>query len=142
MSTHPLQALLRRRHWVFDLDGTLTVPVHNFSKVPRLAREEGVLNLEADRKFDFWLCEQIKQKLGVPIDQDILTYIDQQPGPESARLHEQVACLGVGVESHSFFFFFFFFFFLSFFSSSDHIFVARRGRDYACQGTTSECWLP
>ncbi len=31
-----LRHLLRRRHVVFDLDGTLTVPVHNFLQVRSL----------------------------------------------------------------------------------------------------------
>ena len=34
---------LTRKHWVFDLDGTLTLPVHNFNEIcAELAVPEGV----------------------------------------------------------------------------------------------------
>lgn len=52
------------RGWIFDLDGTLTVAQHNF---PAIRRE-----------------------LGVPADEDILTYLESLPSSESKRLSAQL----------------------------------------------------
>lgn len=46
-------SLQQKRAWVFDLDGTLTRPVHDFT--------------------------YIRRSLGIPQDTDILNYISQQP---------------------------------------------------------------
>ena len=58
--------LLRRRHWIFDLDGTLTLPVHDFA--------------------------YIRHELGVPDGADILGYLASLPAgeaaPRRARLDE------------------------------------------------------
>ncbi|QXG37105.1 HAD family hydrolase [Pseudomonas viridiflava] len=49
------------RHWVFDMDGTLTVPVHDFPA--------------------------IKRELGIPQDADILGHLAALPAAESAAKH-------------------------------------------------------
>jgi len=58
--------ILRRGHWIFDLDGTLTVAIHDFA--------------------------QIRAALGVPEGVDILGHLDALPEPEAlvarGRLHE------------------------------------------------------
>lgn len=59
-----MKALLSRKHWIFDLDGTLTVAVHDF--------------------------KAIKETLGIPPEADILGYLDALPPGESARLHSKL----------------------------------------------------
>jgi HAD superfamily hydrolase (TIGR01509 family) len=54
--------ILKRSCWIFDLDGTLTIPKHDF---PLIRRE-----------------------LGVPDDQDILGYLASLSKEESGPLHE------------------------------------------------------
>ncbi|MCD5994783.1 HAD family hydrolase [Pseudomonas sp. CDFA 602] len=49
------------RHWVFDMDGTLTVPVHDFPA--------------------------IKRELGIPQDDDILGHLAALPADESIAKH-------------------------------------------------------
>jgi HAD superfamily hydrolase (TIGR01509 family) len=60
------KSLATCRHWVFDLDGTLTLPVHDF--------------------------DYIRLELGVPAGSDILEWLgtlpDQEAGPRHARLNE------------------------------------------------------
>jgi len=58
------KALLSRKHWIFDLDGTLTVAVHDF--------------------------KAIKEALGIPPQADILGYLDALPSVESALLHSKL----------------------------------------------------
>ncbi len=53
-----LEELVRSRHWVFDLDGTLTVPVHDFAL--------------------------IRRELGIPAGEDILAHLAALP-PARAR---------------------------------------------------------
>lgn len=53
--------LLARRHWIFDLDGTLTVAVHNFPAM--------------------------RCRLGVPPGADLIDWIDAHPKSEACRLH-------------------------------------------------------
>ena len=53
------EAILTRKHWVFDLDGTLTLPVHDFSI--------------------------IRQVLGVPQGNDILGYLAPFPMRRRSR---------------------------------------------------------
>lgn len=53
-----------RRAWIFDLDGTLTVPMHDFSG--------------------------FKVQLGLPVDVDILTGIAQRPPEQRASLLDAV----------------------------------------------------
>ena len=57
-------AILARGHWVFDLDGTLTVPVHDFAA--------------------------IRAALGIPDGADILGHIASLPGGEGRALHAQL----------------------------------------------------
>ncbi len=52
------------QHWIFDLDGTLTQPIHDFA--------------------------DIRHQLGVPSGVGILEYIDQQPMLEKAVLNQQL----------------------------------------------------
>ena len=56
-----MKAVLSRKHWIFDLDGTLTVAVHDF--------------------------KAIKEALGIPPGADILGYLEALPPEESAPLH-------------------------------------------------------
>jgi HAD superfamily hydrolase (TIGR01549 family) len=53
----PPHALAAHRHWVFDLDGTLTVAVHDFTA--------------------------IRRALAIRTDEDILAHINALPGPEA-----------------------------------------------------------
>jgi HAD superfamily hydrolase (TIGR01549 family) len=53
----PPHALAARRHWVFDLDGTLTVAVHDFAA--------------------------IRRALAIRAEEDILAHIAALPGPEA-----------------------------------------------------------
>lgn len=59
-----MNAILSRKHWIFDLDGTLTVAVHDF--------------------------KAIKAALGIPPEADILGYLDALPLEESAPLHRKL----------------------------------------------------
>jgi len=59
-----MNAILSRKHWIFDLDGTLTIAVHDF--------------------------KAIKEALGIPSDADILGYLDALPPEESAPLHRKL----------------------------------------------------
>jgi HAD superfamily hydrolase (TIGR01509 family) len=56
--------LAARTAWVFDLDGTLTVPMHDFAG--------------------------LKRSLGLPADRDVLGGIALAPPAEQPRLHEAV----------------------------------------------------
>lgn len=56
-----MNRILARKHWIFDLDGTLTVAVHDF--------------------------KAIKEALGIPPDADILGYLDALSPEDSAPLH-------------------------------------------------------
>jgi HAD superfamily hydrolase (TIGR01509 family) len=57
-------AIIRRKHWIFDLDGTLTIAVHDF--------------------------KSIKEALGVPAEADILSHLDSLPAEESAQRHKKL----------------------------------------------------
>ena len=61
------RAFLSRRYWIFDLDGTITKPVHDFVA--------------------------IRQTLGVPEGIGILEYIADQPAPEKAFLNAQLSSI-------------------------------------------------
>ncbi len=54
-------ALSAVRHWVFDMDGTLTVAVHDFAR--------------------------IKRELGIPASVDILAHLTDLPAAEAAPKH-------------------------------------------------------
>ncbi len=54
-------ALARFNHWVFDMDGTLTLAVHDF--------------------------EAIKRALGIPLEHDILHHLAALPADEAAAKH-------------------------------------------------------
>jgi HAD superfamily hydrolase (TIGR01509 family) len=66
-----VEYILSRRHWVFDLDGTLTLPVHDFSV--------------------------IRRALGVPKGTDILGYLASLPPEEAQPLHEKLEELETGL---------------------------------------------
>jgi HAD superfamily hydrolase (TIGR01509 family) len=96
-SSNSPQALRAKSYWIFDLDGTLTMPVHDFA--------------------------YIRQELAIPADADILEHLEQLPAAEAtrrqarlqeielelarralpspgalemiARLHQSGACLGI-----------------------------------------------
>jgi len=57
-----LPALADLRHWVFDLDGTLTVPVHDFAL--------------------------IRRALDIPTDADILGHLAALPADEARQKHD------------------------------------------------------
>ncbi|HEY6871708.1 MAG TPA: HAD-IA family hydrolase [Geobacteraceae bacterium] len=59
-----IAAILARRHWVFDLDGTLTLPVHDFAA--------------------------IRAELGVPDGVDILGFLASLPPAAAQPLHEKL----------------------------------------------------
>lgn len=56
--------ILTRFHWVFDLDGTLTLPIHDFSVIRHI--------------------------LGVPKGTDILAYLSALPDVEAQPLHDKL----------------------------------------------------
>lgn len=59
-----LRQLITRKHWIFDMDGTLTIAQHDF--------------------------DAIRAELGLPQDMPILEALDQLPVAESAALHVQL----------------------------------------------------
>lgn len=59
-----ISPILSRRHWIFDLDGTLTLPVHDFAF--------------------------IRASLGVPDGSDILGFLESLPVAEAAPLHARL----------------------------------------------------
>jgi HAD superfamily hydrolase (TIGR01509 family) len=60
-------SLDRRDCWIFDMDGTLTLNIHDFDGIKRI--------------------------LGLPIDQPILEALNQLPAAEAAELHQQLDLL-------------------------------------------------
>jgi len=61
---YDVETILLRQHWVFDLDGTLTLPVHDFSV--------------------------IRHALGVPKGTDILGYLASLPETDAQPLHDKL----------------------------------------------------
>ena len=59
-----ISTLMNRKHWVFDMDGTLTIAKHDF--------------------------EAIRIELGMPLGVSILEALDQLPPEESAPLHKKL----------------------------------------------------
>lgn len=57
-------SILRRSHWVFDMDGTLTLPVHDF--------------------------DGIRQQLGLPEKCDILSTISAMPLQQGTQVREEL----------------------------------------------------
>lgn len=55
----------QREHWIFDMDGTLTIAAHDFPA--------------------------IRAELGLPKNGDIIQVIDALPAPEAAAKHRQLA---------------------------------------------------
>lgn len=66
MATSPpsLSEILSQKFWIFDLDGTLTVPVHDF--------------------------KEIRITLGIPLEDDILGFISKQPNSKKTKLLNQL----------------------------------------------------
>lgn len=62
--SHEWAQILTRRHWVFDLDGTLTVAIHDFA--------------------------HIRELLGVPQGADILGHLDALPEAEAFVARERL----------------------------------------------------
>lgn len=56
--------LKSKKAWIFDMDGTLTIPKHDFMA--------------------------IMDELGIPLDQDIISFIESKDEEESARLHKRL----------------------------------------------------
>lgn len=65
------KAILARKHWVFDLDGTLTLPVHDFSV--------------------------IRNALGVPKGTDILGYLTSLDDSEAQPLQDKLNEIETGL---------------------------------------------
>jgi HAD superfamily hydrolase (TIGR01509 family) len=61
---HQAVRIISRGHWIFDLDGTLTVAVHDF--------------------------KAIKEALAIPFEADILEYLEALPPEESFLLHRKL----------------------------------------------------
>jgi phosphoglycolate phosphatase-like HAD superfamily hydrolase len=66
-----VETILLRQYWVFDLDGTLTLPVHDFSV--------------------------IRHALGVPKGTDILGYLASLPEAEAQPLHDRLNEIEAGL---------------------------------------------
>ncbi len=56
--------LTDKKYWIFDMDGTLTVPMHDFVAM--------------------------RKELGCPLDQDILTFIESQQKKKREKLHKKL----------------------------------------------------
>jgi HAD superfamily hydrolase (TIGR01509 family) len=63
--------MLNRNHWIFDLDGTLTRPIHDF--------------------------KAIREELGIPLDEGILEFIEQQPDTRRCQLEKELDRIEVGL---------------------------------------------
>jgi HAD superfamily hydrolase (TIGR01509 family) len=61
----------RRDCWIFDMDGTLTLSIHDFDGIKRI--------------------------LGLPIDQPILEALNQLPAAQAAELHQQLDALELDI---------------------------------------------
>jgi HAD superfamily hydrolase (TIGR01549 family) len=59
-----VRSIVSRKHWIFDLDGTLTVAVHDF--------------------------KAIKEALEIPFEADILEHLEALPREESVLLHRKL----------------------------------------------------
>lgn len=55
---------LARNHWIFDLDGTLTIAIHDF--------------------------DAIRERLGLPLHEPILEALERLPADRARQLHEQL----------------------------------------------------
>jgi HAD superfamily hydrolase (TIGR01509 family) len=64
-------SLQTKMFWIFDLDGTLTVPVHDFA--------------------------YLRTELGIPETADILDYLDALPPVEAARRHARLHEIEIGL---------------------------------------------
>jgi HAD superfamily hydrolase (TIGR01509 family) len=67
MNGTSIEAIMAHRHWVFDLDGTLTLPVHDFAA--------------------------IRAELGVPDGADILGFLASLPPAAAQPLHEKLQAI-------------------------------------------------
>ena len=61
----------RRDCWIFDMDGTLTVSIHDFDGIKRI--------------------------LGLPIDRPILEALNDLPAAQAAQLHQQLDALELDI---------------------------------------------
>jgi HAD superfamily hydrolase (TIGR01509 family) len=61
----------RRDCWIFDLDGTLTISIHDFDGIKRI--------------------------LGLPLDQPILEALNELPTAQAAQLHQQLDALELDI---------------------------------------------
>lgn len=59
--------IVSRKNWIFDLDGTLTLAVHDF--------------------------KAIKEALEIPFEADILEHLEALPREESVKLHHKLDCI-------------------------------------------------
>jgi len=64
LNSNLLENLFQRKYWIFDLDGTLTVPIHDFPA--------------------------IRQELGIPEGLDILDTLATRSEQEQKRLHQKL----------------------------------------------------
>jgi HAD superfamily hydrolase (TIGR01509 family) len=61
----------RRDCWIFDMDGTLTISIHDFDGIKRI--------------------------LGLPIDRPILEALNDLPAAQAAKLHQQLDALELDI---------------------------------------------
>lgn len=66
-----IEALTNRTHWIFDMDGTLTIAQHDF--------------------------DAIRDTLGLPYGVPILEALDQLPATESAPLHRRLDTIELAI---------------------------------------------
>ena len=64
-----------KEHWIFDMDGTLTVPIHNF--------------------------DEIRKALDIPNDQDILEFLDSLPEEEARKRHDLLEKIEIELASQA-----------------------------------------
>jgi HAD superfamily hydrolase (TIGR01509 family) len=66
---------LSRQYWIFDLDGTLTQPIHNFAA--------------------------IRQELGIPAGKDILEALAELPETEACEKHAVLKTIEIELSTHA-----------------------------------------
>lgn len=91
------EAILARKHWVFDLDGTLTLPVHDFSIIRNaLGVPEGTDILGYLASLDDSKGQPLQNKLN-DIETGLLERIEPAPGliPLIETLNRRGARIGI-----------------------------------------------
>lgn len=90
-------AILARNHWVFDLDGTLTLPVHDFAAIrAALGVPDGTDILDFLANLPPEEAQPLREKLQT-IEEELAAQTAAAPGvvPLVERLHRRGARLGI-----------------------------------------------